>query len=497
MATKTLYLKDTAAAGSNHGSLQDGGTAPTTATSTTGWVAGTLAPTRYARQDFATERASSTLLTSPVEPNGGPNNTLGDCWRTENTLSGSFAAANWSVSVPVIGITRASSTTDGRLRLRVWQGTDPTGAGATEITTATLTTSLFANLANGAAQTLTVTSSLPAATLAGEYLFVQVAFELTGVGDNANADVHIRVGSTSTVTTADFTAVAALSGVSTTGTNSAGTLAAGVMLVGGSVTTSAGSGALMSVTPKTWGDATARWGDWAATWVGTPRQPDYSANVTGGTGTLTLVLALQTGTGWPASLWPDIWPAESPTFSGGLGTLTSPPLALAGTSTTITAGSGSTASPIEGTSVTASDGDGTLTLVGPLEAPDAILAATNLTGNVSMVQDDPSDPAAEWLAAADPLAATDLRVSFPTPVASPGPGGPTKMRVLVRRTTDPSAPNPNVILDLWEGGTFKATLGTFAVSSTSGQVVEATINPADLTDPTGAGIELRVRGVPV
>lgn len=51
--------------------------------------------------------------------------------------------------------------------------------------------------------------------------------------------------------------------------------------------------------------------------------------------------------------------------------------------------------------------------------PDAILASTNLTGAVTDIQDDPdASPATGWLTATDPLAATDVRVSFPTPGAA-------------------------------------------------------------------------------
>lgn len=52
-------------------------------------------------------------------------------------------------------------------------------------------------------------------------------------------------------------------------------------------------------------------------------------------------------------------------------------------------------------------------------APDAILASTNLTGAVTDIQDDPdASPATGWLTATDPLAATDVRVTFPTPGAA-------------------------------------------------------------------------------
>lgn len=206
MATKTLHLKDATASGSNHLSLQDGGTAPTTATTGTGWVVGTVTPTKYARQDSGTERAS-TALAAGAQPDGAPDNTLGDCWRSENTINGIFANANWSLSFSVIGVSRTTGTHDGCFRVRIWKSANADGSSASELTGSVQTTTQFTNLSNSVAQTLTVTWS-PGATkeLNNEYLFVQVALQLDGAGGNANCDVLNRVGANANITTSDFTA---------------------------------------------------------------------------------------------------------------------------------------------------------------------------------------------------------------------------------------------------------------------------------------------------
>jgi hypothetical protein len=47
--------------------------------------------------------------------------------------------------------------------------------------------------------------------------------------------------------------------------------------------------------------------------------------------------------------------------------------------------------------------------------PDVILASTNLSGLVANIRDDPDAPDASWLTAPSATAATDIRVSFPTP----------------------------------------------------------------------------------
>ncbi len=238
MAAKTFYLIDALASGSNHLSLQDGGSPPTQAAITTGWVAATLAPTRYARMDSQTERASGALLTTPVEPNSDPDNTLGDCFRSQNTLTGTFANANWSISMQVRGITRTTSTTDGRWRIRIWKSTDATGASPTELTGATLTTTQFTDLSNSVYQTLTATFSPGAEfTFTNEYLFIQVAFQLDGAGNNANADVHVCVGSSNSIITSDFVSVKAFTATSSpvTTTPTASVLAVSRPMVGAAV----------------------------------------------------------------------------------------------------------------------------------------------------------------------------------------------------------------------------------------------------------------------
>lgn len=159
---------------------------------TTGWIVGTSAPTLYARMASQAERGAVTH-TSTVEPSGGPDNALGDCFRTD-LLNGTFSAGNWTFNIGCIGETRATSTHDGRFRLRMWRSTNATGSSATEITTSTQVTTAYANLTNTSAQVLDVTFDPGAFTLSNEYLFIQVAHELTGAGSNAGSDTHLRTG---------------------------------------------------------------------------------------------------------------------------------------------------------------------------------------------------------------------------------------------------------------------------------------------------------------
>lgn len=170
----TFYLKDAAAAGSNHGSLQQAGTAPVTATIGTGWDITGLAVGQFSLMDYAVERVAGDF--SGTSPTAGPNNTLGDCFRSESTLNGSFAAGTWTLAVPVIAVSGAGAT--ARVRAKLYKGANATGSGATEITAGWVNGTTVTNLQTGVAQTSTVTfTGLAAVAMAAEYLFVQLTLE--------------------------------------------------------------------------------------------------------------------------------------------------------------------------------------------------------------------------------------------------------------------------------------------------------------------------------
>lgn len=127
--------------------------------------------------------------------------------------------------------------------------------------------------------------------------------------------------------------------------------------------------------------------------------------------------------------------------------------------------------------------------------PDAIVAALNLSGPVTTLWDDPTAPDAGFLTAVDGSLETNLRVSFPTPVTPPGSGGPKVFRVWVRRTSGSGA-NPTVYVDLWENGSFRERLTIAVITSTTGQLITGTMNPALLTSANGSAVELRIQGIP-
>lgn len=218
MAAKTFNFKDAKASTSNFGSLQDAGTI-TAATTGTGWVAdqkaiGQACILNYGVKITRTDAQWGTAL--QPDSASAPNNTAatgaGDCFRSENTLSGIFANANWTIK---FGFRSVSAAYAGRLKLhiRVWKSTSATAAsGNTELTSSTqVSAATSANLSTTADTTLTITWSPGASfTFTNEYLLIQVGIEVTAAGSANTQDVVFRVDSASgyAITTSDFTVTA-------------------------------------------------------------------------------------------------------------------------------------------------------------------------------------------------------------------------------------------------------------------------------------------------
>lgn len=175
----TLYFLDSAAPGSNFGQLQVGGSAPSTATTATGWTVDTVGATNYALMAYASERLSTTF-SGTAQPAGNPDNSLGDCFRSTSTLTGDFATGAWTIAVPVIAVSAAAGQ-DGRVRVRLWKSSNATGTSPTEITAGAVAGTTVTNLTTGAEQVSTVTTaSITGFSMTNEYLFVQIAWEITG-----------------------------------------------------------------------------------------------------------------------------------------------------------------------------------------------------------------------------------------------------------------------------------------------------------------------------
>lgn len=122
-------------------------------------------------------------------------------------------------------------------------------------------------------------------------------------------------------------------------------------------------------------------------------------------------------------------------------------------------------------------------------APDAILAVTNLAGLVTAIDEDPDSPDASWLTAPGANNATQVRVSFGTPTASPA--GLQEFRVQLRKTNHST--NPSAVIELWENGVLvQAVVSTTTISSTSGQILAGTWDASVLGTADGSLVECRM-----
>lgn len=209
MATKIYYGTNTLVGTPEFQELNE--TSPgagATSSPNVGWTVGKLAAPQYAELDAGIERMASSFQGSPTLPDGSINTGagLGDCFRTAASLRGVFANANWVFVLGVIAVD-AGGRQDGRARFRLHKGPNADGTGATAIDGSDRVGSVVTNL-DTTAQSSALTFNPGALTFDDEYLFVEVAWEITGAGGANAADVICRWGDTGTrLLTANFTPI--------------------------------------------------------------------------------------------------------------------------------------------------------------------------------------------------------------------------------------------------------------------------------------------------
>lgn len=250
MAAKTYYFKDAVPSGATlHRSLQDGGTAPNAATTSTGWIAGMNAAGQSCIQNGGSKvDRTNGQWGSSLQPSAAPSDVIGDCWRSENPINGKFSNADWTLTFRILS---AASAYTGRFKLgvRIWRSADPTGVGATEITSGRITSAATtADLSTSMVLSLPVTFSPGAETiLANEYLFISVGLEITSAGSGNLQDMLFRVSSSALIVTSDF--MQAISGSAAASESGVDTISAsGKVIVSGSLSaTESGIDAVQSV----------------------------------------------------------------------------------------------------------------------------------------------------------------------------------------------------------------------------------------------------------
>lgn len=286
-APKTFYLKAATASGSNMGSLQDGGTAPTRV-GNTGWnVGANPTSTPFALMAYGTivPRANF-VASSPQALGSGPVNTAGaaSAWRSETAYTGSFAATQWAMAFAIRSTNGTAQR--GNIKVRVWASTDPTGqTNKRELTPGFAFQGNALTTISLATDNITSTEWTPDAVinLVNEYLFIDCEWRITTAGANTAAALVISDGAASTIVTSAFQASAgsagAAAGVATAAATGAATAGASGAPAG--IATVAGTGAS---TARASG-ASAGTGTAAATGLGTSRAAGSSVGTATGAAT--------------------------------------------------------------------------------------------------------------------------------------------------------------------------------------------------------------------
>lgn len=203
-AAKTFYFLPTV--DNTAHAMQDGGTAPTDAAFTTGWIMSNIAAGNSANMVVNTERAAATLTSdSPAKPGGHQNTTS---FKSPTTLNGTFSAGTWDFSMIARSVTAVWTNGQVAFKYRIYKGPNADGSGVTEITSGVEQTSPSPAFAtNNTNYTTTGTVSLPTVTLSNEFLFVDVAVIITtaATGTGTTRDVNLRRGANSRLITPTFT----------------------------------------------------------------------------------------------------------------------------------------------------------------------------------------------------------------------------------------------------------------------------------------------------
>lgn len=128
-------------------------------------------------------------------------------------------------------------------------------------------------------------------------------------------------------------------------------------------------------------------------------------------------------------------------------------------------------------------------------SPDAMLGSTNLSGALTDIDDDPDFPDTNWLTAISKTADTTVRVSFPTPTQTLSVGADLQeFRVQLREHAEDGDPSAYYRIELWENGSLVRAGSDYSIPEESTLVATFTWDASELSDPTGADVELRVYG---
>jgi hypothetical protein len=195
----TGFFTNSLAATTSFGALQYTGTGPATATGSTNWKVGkTAAGPDYGTMIFGGQQAT---FGTTVLPSAAPATT--DAFvvcsgTTPIKFSGSFAATTWALKMGLIAV--RATVAGGNLRCRVWRSTILTGSW-TELTAATIAFTAVASLTTSTQQNTTASWSPGTVTLAGEFIAINFAWEITSASSSNLSEVALVTDATNSIIT--------------------------------------------------------------------------------------------------------------------------------------------------------------------------------------------------------------------------------------------------------------------------------------------------------
>jgi hypothetical protein len=133
-----------------------------------------------------------------------PSNTIANCFRSDTSIKGIFAAGTWNFIFQILAPAGASPYGNGYPFFSVWKGSAADGSNATQILTNRTHAAQTINTTNE--RTFTTSVSLSELNFNNEYIFIQIGWRITTPGSNNAYNCQIRYGPTggSRVETSDF-----------------------------------------------------------------------------------------------------------------------------------------------------------------------------------------------------------------------------------------------------------------------------------------------------
>ena len=195
----TFYLKDTAQSGVTFYTLQQGGAAPATATTGTGWTVSTGVGDHSA-MEAGIKRAASTFGSISGTLPLAPNNSIGNGFRSD-VMTGIIEAGTWNLTIPIIAVTSGGDQ-DIRMGISLLKGSAANGSDAVYFTAGDTPT--ITNLTTADAQLVTFSPVVSQVAFVAEYLFLTIQLERIGAGGAVDSDVLLRVGADSIVSAPTF-----------------------------------------------------------------------------------------------------------------------------------------------------------------------------------------------------------------------------------------------------------------------------------------------------